>query len=389
MMVAGEASGDLHGAGLARELRILLPEVEIIGMGGDRMAGEGVRLLAHCSESSVVGTVEVLESAGAIARSFLLLYQALKAECPELLILIDFPDFNLLLGRLAKRKKIPIIYYISPQIWAWRSGRLKTLRRLVDQVLVILPFEEALYKRVGVDAHFVGHPLLDRVRPTLPREEVRSQLGIGEGSQLIGLLPGSRRGEVRRHLPLLVETASLLRGEDPGLSFVISQAESIDDATLRAFLPEGQRVWPVWRGRPYDLINAADFLIVASGTVTLEAGMLGTPMVIIYRLSWISWVLGKMMVRVKQVGLINLVLGREVVPELLQNEARPEKIAPVVRALLQDRGQREAMREELLAVRSRLGEEGASHRAALHIARFLQGGGRPPSPEVVSGLAGK
>jgi lipid-A-disaccharide synthase len=373
MMVAGEASGDLHGASLAKELRVLLPGIEIMGMGGMRMAQEDVRLIAHCGRAAVVGGLEILGSAGAIAHSFTRLYRALRKERPDLLILIDFPDFNLLLGRLAKRQKIPIIYYISPQIWAWRSGRIKTLRRLVNKILVILPFEEAFYKSAGMDVHFVGHPLLDQVKPTLSREEVRLRLGVPEGVTLVGLLPGSRRGEVHRHLPLMMEAASILNREVPGLSFVLSQAESIEDEIMTDFLSGGEERWKVWKGRPYDLIQAADFLIVASGTVTLEAGLLGTPMVIIYALSRLSAALGRMLIRgVKHVGLVNLVLEKGVVPELLQDEASPEKIARVARGLLEDKGQREAMRKELLSVRSKLGDVGASRRAALQVAQFVR-----------------
>jgi len=372
-MVAGEASGDLQGASLAKELRALLPGVEIMGMGGMRMAQEDVRLIAHCGRAAVVGGLEILGSAGAIVHSFTQLYRALRKERPDLLILIDFPDFNLLLGRLAKRQKIPIIYYISPQVWAWRSGRIKTLRRLVNKILVILPFEEPFYKSAGVDVHFVGHPLLDQVKPSLSREEVRRQIGIPEGATLVGLLPGSRRGEVHRHLPLMMKAASILNRQVSGLSFVLSQAESIEDEVMADFLSGKGERWKVWRGRPYDFIHAADFLIVASGTVTLEAGLLGTPMLIIYSLSWLSWVVARMLIRgVEHVGLVNLVLGRGVVPELLQGEASPEKIAQVARGFLEDRGKREAMRKEILLVWSKLGEAGASRRAAVQVAQFVR-----------------
>ncbi len=372
-MVAGVASGDLHGASLAKELQALLPGIEIMGMGGIRMAQEDVRLIAHCGRAAVVGGLEILGSAGAIAHSFSRLYRALKKERPDLLILIDFPDFNLLLGRLAKRQKIPILYYISPQIWAWRSGRIKTLRRLVNKMLVVLPFEEAFYRSAGVEAHFVGHPLLDQVKPGLSREETRRQLGVPEGTTLVGLLPGSRRGEVHRLLPLMMKAASILNREVPGLSFVLSQAESIEDEVMADLVSAGEKKWVVWKGRPYDLIQAADFLIVASGTVTLEAALLGTPMVIIYALSWLSAAIARMLIRgVKHVGLVNLVLEKGVVPELLQGEASPEKIAQVARGLLEDKDRREAMRKELLSVRSKLGEVGASRRAALQVAQFVR-----------------
>jgi lipid-A-disaccharide synthase len=371
LMVAGEASGDLHGAALTRELKSLLPEIEIMGMGGERMAQEGVHLIAHCSESSVVGSVEAWGSLQAIIRSFSSLYEALKKEHPDLLVLIDFPDFNLLLGRLARRRRIPIVYYICPQIWAWRPGRLKILQRLVDKALVILPFEEALYRKAGMDAHFVGHPLLDQVRATLPREEVRSRLEVGEGKSLIALLPGSRRAELKRHLPIMLSSAALLAAEDPNLCFAISQAETVGEEAVAAFLPKEESTWKVWRGRPYDLMQAADFLIVASGTVTLEAGLLGVPMVIIYRLSWFSASLGRLLMRVKYLGLINLVLGREVVPEFLQGQATPARIAQAVGQLLKDPEKRSVMSRDLLSVRSRLGEEGASRRAARHIVQFL------------------
>jgi lipid-A-disaccharide synthase len=214
--------------------------------------------------------------------------------------------------------------------------------------------------------------LLDQVKLSLSREKVRLDLGVPEDATLVGLLPGSRRGEVQRHVPLMMKAASILNREIPGLSFVLSQAESIGNEVMAGFLSGEGKEWKVWKGRPYDLIHAADFLIVASGTATLEAGLLGTPMVIVYSLSWLSFVVARMLIRgVKHVGLINLVLGRGVVPELLQNEASPENIARVARGFLEDRGKREAMRQELLSVRSKLGEAGASRRAALQVAQFV------------------
>jgi len=381
MMVAGEASGDLHAASLARELKSLLPQTEILGMGGERMAEVGVRLLAHCSSSSVVGSVEAVGMLGSLFRSFCVLRTALASETPNLLVLIDFPDFNLLLARVAKKRGIPIVYYISPQIWAWRGGRLRTMRRLVDLVLVILPFEEEIFRQARMEAHFVGHPLLDLVKPSLSREEVRSRLGITRERTLIGLMPGSRLMEVRRHLPLMLESADLLTQRHPKLCFVVSQAETVEDAELDGFLSQRHSKWRVWKGRPYDLMNACDFLLVASGTVTLEAGLLGIPMVIIYRLSWFSALVGRRLMRVPNLGLINLLLGREVAPELLQGRADPRRIAQVIDGYLQEPERREAMRRDLLSVRSRLGEPGASRRAALHIVRFLEAGphSRPES----------
>jgi len=380
-MVAGEASGDLHAASLARELKSLLPQTEILGMGGERMAEVGVRLLAHCSSSSVVGSVEAVGMLGSLFRSFCVLRTALASETPNLLVLIDFPDFNLLLARVAKKRGIPIVYYISPQIWAWRGGRLRTMRRLVDLVLVILPFEEEIFRQARMEAHFVGHPLLDLVKPSLSREEVRSRLGITRERTLIGLMPGSRLMEVRRHLPLMLESADLLTQRHPKLCFVVSQAETVEDAELDGFLSQRHSKWRVWKGRPYDLMNACDFLLVASGTVTLEAGLLGIPMVIIYRLSWFSALVGRRLMRVPNLGLINLLLGREVAPELLQGRADPRRIAQVIDGYLQEPERREAMRRDLLSVRSRLGEPGASRRAALHIVRFLEAGphSRPES----------
>jgi lipid-A-disaccharide synthase len=372
MIVAGEASGDLHGGNLVCAMHQIDPSLRFYGIGGNILKAAGVELIADSADMAVVGLTEVVSKLGMILKVMAQMKASLKADRPDLIILIDYPDFNLSLAKAAKKYGVRVFYYISPQVWAWRSGRINTLRRLVDKILVILPFEEALYKTAGVDAHFVGHPLLDQVKPILSREEVRSQLGVSEGKNLIALLPGSRQGEVRRHLPLMMKAASILNREVPGLSFVISQAESIEDGVMTTFLSTGGR-WKVWKGRPYDLIHAVDFLIVASGTVTLEAGLLGTPMVIIYSLSWLSWTLGRMLVRgVKHVGLINLVLGKGVVPELLQNEASPEKIAQVARGLLEDEAKRMAMRKELLSVRSKLGEAGASRRAALQIARFVE-----------------
>jgi lipid-A-disaccharide synthase len=370
-IVAGEASGDLHGADLARALLALDPETTLVGMGGDRMRRAGVNLLVDAGELAAVGITEALSRLTALLRAFGRLRSALKAEAPGLLVLIDFPDFNFWLARASRRIRIPVLYYISPQVWAWRRGRIRTLKRLVEKMLVIFPFEETLYREAGVPVAFVGHPMLDRLHYVPTREEARRQLGYEPSTMVVGLLPGSREGEVKHHLPVLREAATRIAREEPGVALLLAVAETLPPGLVDELLKgNGSPIRPL-RGQTYQVMRAADLLITASGTATLEAGLLGTPMIVVYRVSRLTWWAGKLLVDVPSIGMINLVIGRRVVPELLQRDFTPERVTQTALGLLRDPAHLDRIRRELREVREKLGDEGASRRAAQEVLHML------------------
>lgn len=371
VVVAGEASGDLHGGRLVQALRRLAPHLTVEGMGGPQMRAAGVTLLADAGGTAVVGLVELWEKRRTLSGALQLLREHLRAVRPALLICIDFPDFNLLLARRAHRLGIPVCYFISPQVWAWRRGRIRTIRRLVRKMLVLFPFEEAMYRRAGVDATFVGHPLLDALASVPPREACRASLGVQESSPVLGLLPGSREAEVRRHLPLLLEAAARLARTRPDLRVLVGLAPTLDVGAARAAVAGSPARATVAHGRTYEVMRAADLLLAVSGTVTLEAAILGTPMVITYRVGPLSWVVGRLLVRVPFIGLPNLVAGEGIVPELIQFQATPERLAATASEILGSRERQGRMRAALADVRARLGTPGAAERAAREILALL------------------
>ncbi len=371
VMVAGEASGDLHGAGLVEALRRHAPALEFSGMGGARLRAAGVRLLADAGETAVVGVSELWEKRRALRAALRALRGHLAEAGPALLVCIDFPDFNLLLARTARRLGIPVCYFISPQVWAWRRGRLRTIRRLVRKMLVLFPFEETLYRAAGVDVAFVGHPLLDILASVPPREVCRRRLGVAVGATVVGLLPGSRAAEIRRHLSLLLEAAARVRAAEPGVAVLLGLGDTADRAAVEAAAARLGVPAQVVQGRTHEVLRAADFLLAVSGTVTLEAAILGTPMLITYRLGPLSAWLARRLIRVSFVGLPNLVADRSIVPELLQNDAAPGPLAATALEMLRSPARQEAMRVALADVRRRLGEPGALDRAAREIVRLL------------------
>lgn len=371
-IVAGEASGDLHGADLTRALLTLDPEVTILGMGGGQMRRAGVKILVDAGELAAVGITEALSRFVALTRTFQQLRRALASEHPGLLILIDFPDFNFWLARASRRIGIPVLYYIGPQVWAWRKGRIRTLKRLVEKMLIIFPFEEALYREAGVPVTFVGHPMLDRLRDVPTRDEARRQMGCDASDLIVGLLPGSREGEVRHHLPVLIEAVAQIAQAKPEAQFLLAVAESLPSRLTESLLQGSDTRIRTLQGQTYQVMRAADLLIIASGTATLEAGLLGTPMIIIYRVSRLSWWAGRLLVDVPSIGMVNLVAGKRVVPELLQRDLTPERVAKTAVELLHSPTALGAIREDLQGIRGRLGEEGASQRAAQEVLKTLQ-----------------
>lgn len=371
LIVAGEASGDLHGGRLVAALRRLAPQLTLEGMGGAQMREAGVHLLADASDTAVVGLTELWEKRRALREALRRLRQHLATARPALLICIDFPDFNLLLARTAHRLRIPVCYFISPQVWAWRRGRIRTIRRLVRKMLVLFPFEEAMYQKSGVDVTFVGHPLLDALADVPPREACRAALGVAGPCPVLGLLPGSRGAEIRRHLPLLLETAARLAGGRPDLRLLLGLAPSLDGRAVAAAVAASGIRPTIIQGRTPELIRAADLVLAVSGTVTLEAAILGTPMVITYRVGTLSWALGRLLVRVRFIGLPNLVADEGIVPELIQFAATPERLAASVAAILESPERQAWMRAALAEVRTRLGAPGAAERAAREVLALL------------------
>ena len=368
MIVAGEASGDMHGAGLVRALHRLDPNLRFSGMGGRELRAAGVEILVDAAGMAVVGAVEVLSHLGEILRARRSLIARLHSDRPDLLILIDYPDFNLLLAKQAKKLGIPVLYYISPQIWAWRKSRVHKIARLTDRVAVILPFEQAFYATSGYQVDFVGHPLLDSVRPQMSPAEFRQSLGIEADRSLVGLLPGSRRKEIAALLPDFLAAAALMAERHPNFTFLLPLAPTIDRSLLDSHgLAAYQKrldIRVVSEDR-YTMMTACDAAVAASGTVLLELAILGVPCVATYRVSPLTYILGRLLIRgIRFFSLVNLIAEREIIPELLQDAVTPERIAQELQPLLHQSPARNAMRQGFSEVCQRLGGPGASQRAA-------------------------
>ncbi|MGB4780625.1 lipid-A-disaccharide synthase [Candidatus Methylomirabilis sp.] len=374
LIVAGEHSGDLHAASVVQELLRRAPHLTVEGIGGDLMRQAGVRLHAHAGDLAVVGIVEVAARLPAIWRAYRSMIRCLRDRRPDLVILVDFPDFNLRLARRAFRLGIPVVYFISPQVWAWRAGRIRSIQKYVRRLLVIFPFEEGFYRERGIEAVYVGYPLLDQLTSSPSMEEARRRLELEGEAPVLGLLPGSRVGEITRHLPILLRSIRHLTVEQPGLRVIIAVAGGLPLGLIESCLDQEAISARVVQGRTYEVMAASDLILVASGTATLEAAIIGTPMVIVYRLAFLSWLLGRVLIRVPYVGMVNLVAGRRVVPELIQFHATPERIADEARRLLLSTEQRLRMRQELQQVRDRLGPPGAVGRTVDAILECLQSG---------------
>lgn len=363
LIVTGEASGDVHGANLAKALKAMDPDLSLLGVGGSRMQAAGVELVQGISQLDVMGLIGPSAVRALIQRVFRL-RRILREEPLDLVVLIDNPGLNLHFARVAKKAGRRVVYYIAPQLWAWRPRRMKWMQRRVDHVLVILPFEEVLYRRAGVSCTFVGHPLLDEVAPSYDRAELRKQFGFDTVGPVIGLLPGSREGEVRALLPIMLQAMAKLAGAYPGLQFVVAQAPSIRDGLIEELSAGIGMSVRVIRDQANEVMAAADLLLVASGTATLQAAVIGTPLVIMYRTSWLTYWIARCVIRVRWIGLVNIVAGRGIVPELIQQDVTPGRLTEEAARLLVDRTSYDTMKAALHRVRESLGESGASRRAA-------------------------
>ncbi|HET7290836.1 MAG TPA: lipid-A-disaccharide synthase [Vicinamibacteria bacterium] len=365
LLSCGEASGDLYAGELFERLRGLRPDAECFGLGGDHLVAAGGRLIAHVRDVAVVGLVEVLRHLRELRGVFdRILVEADRAR-PDVAVLVDYPDFNLRLARELHRRRIPVVYYVSPQVWAWRRGRIRQIRRHVVRMLVLFPFEEEVYRRAGVPVTFVGHPLVERIKPLDDRDGFLREIALDPARPVVALLPGSRPGEVAHNLPPLLGGAALVRQRRPDVQLALAAAPTVADAVYA-----GAKV-PVVRGRTHALLGAASVGVVASGTATVEAALLELPMVVVYRLSPVTYALGRPLVRLDRFAMVNLVAGRDVVPELIQGRFTAERVADETLGLLDDPARREAMRRDLREVRARLGGPGASTRAAQIVAALL------------------
>jgi lipid-A-disaccharide synthase len=365
----GEPSGDLYAAELVRQLKTQVPSLVSFGLGGDRLAGEGTRLLAHIGDLAVVGLLEVLRHIPRIRGVFRHVVDTLEREPPDAAVLIDYPDFNLRLATELKRRGVPVIYYVSPQVWAWKRGRIRTIRETVSRMLVIFPFEEALYRTEGVPVSYVGHPLIDLVRPAPDRGAFLSGLGLDPSRPVLALLPGSRRTEVAHNLPPLLDSVAGIAAERADAQFLLAIAPLLDTAAVAsscAGLPIR-----IVSGQAHAVVGAADVALVASGTATVETALLGTPMVVVYRVAPLTYALGRPFVRVPHFAMVNLIAERRVVPELMQSEFTPGRVTAEALSLLSDAGRARRMRDDLAEVVRRLGGPGATSRAAAIVGDVL------------------
>ena len=362
VIVAGETSADLHGAKLVKAMRARTDRLDFYGVGGPALRRAGVHILVDAAALSVVGLTEVVAKLPNILNGFKTVKRNLKKLKPDLLILIDFPDFNLNLAAAAKKMGIRVLYYVSPQIWAWRPGRVKRIARLVDHMAVILPFEEEIYKNHEIPVTFIGHPLLDSPGP-VSEAAINNPIGA---QPVIGLLPGSRESEIIRHVPVMLETAGILRPRYSGLKFLISHAPSVRREQLESLIHKNlpDIDLEIFSNPVEEMFHHCTLIIAASGTVTLQAAIYGLPMVIIYKVSPLSYLLGRALVRVKNIGLVNLIAEKEIVPEFVQYDASANNIADAASEILSDDAKRRHMQNELVKVRERLGKPGASERLA-------------------------
>lgn len=367
---AGEASGELYAAELLRHLRQADPRVEGFGLGGDRLAEQGARLLFHVRDLAVMGLVEVIRHLRRLRGIFAAVLAEVDRQRPDLAVLVDYPDFNLRLARELHRRGVPVVYYVSPQLWAWRRGRMRQIQAHVRRMLVIFPFEEPLYRAAGVPVTFVGHPLVELVRPPDDRAGLLREAGLDPGRPVLAVLPGSRPGEIAHNLPVLARALGLLRERRPDVQPLLAQAPALDPALVRAHLG-GLEVARV-TGRATAVLAAAQAALVASGTATVETALVGTPMTVVYRVSPVSYFLGRRFVSVSHFAMVNLIAGREVVTELIQRDFTPERVLAEALRLLAGGPAIERMRADLAEVRARLGGTGASARAAEAVATELR-----------------
>ncbi|MGH8548783.1 MAG: lipid-A-disaccharide synthase [Methylococcales bacterium] len=364
MLVAGEASGDQHAANLFLELQEQLPGVRGFGMGGANMRKAGIDVRYDSSEIAVIGLDGLIRRYPTIRKALRFMQKMVCDEQPDLLICVDYKEFNFRLARHAKASGVKVLFYVSPQFWAWRPGRVKKYGRVVDHMAVIFPFEVAFYEAHRIPVSFVGHPLADAVHPSMTKAEALDQLNLDDSKPIVGLLPGSRAGEIKRLLPVMMRASGKLREKFPGIQFVLVQATSVNDSQIAGILKPLDPDLRIIKGRLYDAIQCCDAVITSSGTVTLEVALLGVPMVITYKVTPITYLIGRLLVNIPFIGLPNIISGRKIVEELIQHRATPDAIANEVDKILSDAEYAAQMSRNLDRVRERLGDGGGMERLA-------------------------
>ena len=372
LIVAGEPSGDLHASNLIKNLRSIETNLHFLGIGGSLSKSEGVEIVYDISELAVIGATDVLKKIFSIRKAYNTLLERISKTRPDLAILIDYPGFNLRLARALKKRKIPILYYISPQVWAWGRNRIKTISECVDKMLVFFRFEEELYRKSGIDVEFVGHPLLDTVKATEAKDSVLRKYNLAENALTIVLLPGSRAMEVRTLLPIMARAAEIMKGQLGRAQFAIAKHPDLESKLYEGLLKNSKIDFHIVESDTYNMLGASDFALVASGTATLETAIMGTPLLITYKVNLINFILYKLVSRTRFLGLINVIAGKEIAPELLQFDATPEKIAQKAVEFLTDTNRIISMKDELKKLRSSLGTQGASLRAARAILPLIK-----------------
>ncbi len=366
MFSAGESSGDQHAANMFLELKQQRPDIQGLGMGGVKMSQAGIDIRYDSGSIGVIGVVEVLKHYREIRRALKLMQQLVATERPDLLVCVDYKEFNFKLARFAKQRGIKVLFYVSPQVWAWRPGRVKTYGKAIDMMAVIFPFETAYYEAEQVPVRYVGHPSVDKVHPKRSQQEDKARYGLDPTRPVIGLLPGSRANEINRLLPVMLQAATQLRVKFPDIQFVLPQADSISDALLETYLDQSHSDLSikVVKNEPYDVIQCCDVVMTTSGTATLEIALLGVPMVITYKLAALTYYLGRLLINTPFIGLPNIVFGKAIIKELIQHEANADNLVKELSLILTDKDYADQMRANLLHVKQELGQEGGSKNMA-------------------------
>jgi len=362
---AGESSGDQHAANMFLEIKKHQPDIKAIGMGGAKMAQAGVDIRYDSAGIGVIGVVEVLKHYGEIRRALTLMKRIIDTERPDLLVCVDYKEFNFKLAKYAKQQGVKVLFYVSPQVWAWRAGRVKAYGKVIDMMAVIFPFEIPYYEAENVPVRYVGHPSVDKVHPQYTKTEDMARFGLAANKRVVGLLAGSRANEIKRLLPVMLAAAALLHERFADCQFILPQADSISDELLAEYLTDAPVQVAVIKSQPYDVMQCCDAIMTTSGTATLEIALLTVPMVICYKLSPLTYWLGRLLVKTKFIGLPNIVAGKSIVREFIQHEATAENLAAEVMRMLTDEDYCTTMRENLSDVKQRLGQGGGSKNMAL------------------------
>lgn len=373
LIVAGEVSGDLHASNLVKAIKDVAPTVNFFGLGGKGLRQAGVSLQFDIVELSVVGLFEVLKNLKRFKDIFQNLLGEIDRVNPDLAILVDYPGFNLRLARELKKRNIPIVYYISPQVWAWNKHRIKTIKKTIQQMVVIFKFEETFYKNLNIPASFVGHPLLDIVKSNITKEELFNRLKFNPKNLTLALLPGSREKEVKILLPIMLKTAQLIHESANDIQFLILRSSAVKEAIFKEILlPYKKLCIRLISDMTYDGLTTSDFAMVASGTATIEATILGVPMVILYKVSFLTWAYLKMLIKIPYIGMVNIIANKCLIPEFIQYNAQPKKIASYIKEVLTNPQELKRIKDSLSAVKDQLGQKGASQRAACLILKLLE-----------------